>query len=315
MVRVCDINSAMGLMPLEFKDCLTDSPYFREKLHAHEKELDQTNSSIKALIKEVKELIQAARNLSRAKRSLSNNLKRFKFEIIGNSQTDDEILIGGSLKEFAKIIDMVEDERERMLDRSYEQIIGPLENFRKEAIGGAKEGRKKFEKQTQKFCQSQERYLNLSTKKDDQVLQEADASVEMEQRYFVHASLDYVFLLQEVQERKKFEFVETLLSYMYGWLTFYHQGHEVFNDCNPYMRDLQVRVQRTRENFGATREESVTLKNKMLEVRKTKSMDPGNMDKMYTRQGYLFVMEKKKLLEPHGQNITASIRRKIECLR
>ncbi|XP_047498840.1 rho GTPase-activating protein 26-like isoform X1 [Penaeus chinensis] len=282
----------MGLMPLEFKDCLTDSPYFREKLHTHEKELDQTNASIKALIKEVKDLIQAARNLSKAKRNLSNNLQRFKFECIGNSQTDDEIVIGGSLREFAKIIDMVEDERERMLDRSYEQIIGPLENFRKEAIGGAKEGRKKFEKQTQKFCQSQERYLNLSTKKDDQVLQEADASVEMEQRHFVHASLDYVFLLQEVQERKKFEFVETLLSYMYGWLTFYHQGHEVFNDCSPYMRDLQVRVQRTRENFLATRQESVSLKNKMLEVRKTKSMDPGNMDKMYTRQGYLFLMEK-----------------------
>ncbi|XP_027217603.1 rho GTPase-activating protein 26 isoform X9 [Penaeus vannamei] len=231
-------------------------------------------------------------NLSKAKRNLSNNLQRFKFECIGNSQTEDEIVIGGSLREFAQIIDMVEDERERMLDRSYEQIIGPLENFRKEAIGGAKEGRKKFEKQTQKFCQSQERYLNLSTKKDDQVLQEADASVEMEQRHFVHASLDYVFLLQEVQERKKFEFVETLLSYMYSWLTFYHQGHEVFNDCSPYMRNLQVRVQRTRENFLATRQESVSLKNKMLEVRKTKSMDPGNMDKMYTRQGYLFLMEK-----------------------
>ncbi|XP_069957007.1 rho GTPase-activating protein 26 isoform X14 [Cherax quadricarinatus] len=283
----------MGLMPLEFKDCLNDSPYFREKLHAHEKELDQTNSSIKALIKEVKDLYHAARNLSRAKRNLSHNLQRFKFECIGNSQTDDEIVIGGSLREFAKIIDMVEDERERMLERSYEQIIQPLESFRKEAIGGAKEGRKKFEKQTQKFCQSQERYLNLSTKKDGQVLQEADASVEMEQRHFVHASLDYVFLLQEVQERKKFEFVETLLSYMYGWLTFYHQGHEVFNDCSPYMRDLQVRVQRTRENFEATRQESVQLKNKMLEVRKTKSMDPGNMDKMYTRQGYLFLMEKK----------------------
>ncbi|XP_071547865.1 rho GTPase-activating protein 26 isoform X4 [Panulirus ornatus] len=283
----------MGLQPLEFKECLTDSPYFREKLHAHEKELDQTNTAIKSLIKEVKDLYQAARNLSRAKRNLSNNLQRFKFECIGNSQTDDEIVIGGSLREFSKIIDMVEDERERMLERSFEQIIRPLESFRKEAIGGAKDGRKKFEKQTQKFCQSQERYLNLSIKKDGQVLQEADASVEMEQRHFVHASLDYVFLLQEVQERKKFEFVETLLSYMYGWLTFYHQGHEVFNDCNPYMRDLQVRVQKTRENFEATRQESVQLKNKMLEVRKTKSMDPGNMDKMYTRQGYLFLMEKK----------------------
>lgn len=62
------------------------------------------------------------------------------------------------------------------LERSYEQIIQPLESFRKEAIGGAKEGRKKFEKQTQKFCQSQERYLNLSTKKDGQVLQEVSTT-------------------------------------------------------------------------------------------------------------------------------------------
>ncbi|KAF2349282.1 Pleckstrin domain, partial [Trinorchestia longiramus] len=227
--------------------------------------------------------------LSRAQRKLSSSLSAFQFECIGCFQTDDEVVIGSSLKEFAKIVDMVEDERERMLDRSYDQIIAPLENFRKEAIGGAKEGRKKFEKQTVKFYQNQEKYLNLSTKKDGQILQEADASVEMEQRFFAQASLEYAFLLQEVQERKKFEFVETLLSYMYSWLTFYHQGHEVFNDCSPYLKDLQVRLQRTRENFMSTRQEAVQLKNKMLE----KNSDSGSMDKMYTRQGYLFLMEKK----------------------
>ena len=32
----------------------------------------------------------------------------------------------------------------------------------------------------------------------------------MEQRYFVQASLEYVLKLQEVHERKKFEFVETV---------------------------------------------------------------------------------------------------------
>ena len=52
----------MTLMPLEFKDCLTDSPYFREKLQAHEKELDRTSQAIKSLIKELKELIHAARS-------------------------------------------------------------------------------------------------------------------------------------------------------------------------------------------------------------------------------------------------------------
>ncbi|KAG7171020.1 Rho GTPase-activating protein 10-like [Homarus americanus] len=139
------------------------------------------------------------------------------------------------------------------------------------------------------------------------LFQQADASVEMEQRHFVHASLDYVFLLQEVQERKKFEFVETLLSYMYGWLTFYHQGHEVFNDCNPYMRDLQVRVQRVSLLPRVLYYVSSVAENSLRLSRSScfcddddddgdddkKSMDPGNMDKMYTRQGYLFLMEKK----------------------
>lgn len=36
----------MGLLPLEFTDCLTDSPYFRENLHAHEGELDRTNQMV-----------------------------------------------------------------------------------------------------------------------------------------------------------------------------------------------------------------------------------------------------------------------------
>ena len=105
----------------------------------------------------------------------------------------------------------------------------------------------------------------------------------MEQRHFCQASLEYVLQLQEVHERKKFEFVETviliprsihidsslrllylwcfiyfpyhfflsilfsviqLLGFMYGWLTFYHQGYEVAKEFRPYMTDLQVRLQK-----------------------------------------------------------------------
>ena len=51
----------MGLLPLEFTDCLTDSPYFRESLHSHEKELERTSNNIKELVKEVKNLLQAAK--------------------------------------------------------------------------------------------------------------------------------------------------------------------------------------------------------------------------------------------------------------
>lgn len=51
-----------GLPPLEFTDCVTDSPYFRDNLHAHEKELENTNQQIKGLIKELKDLLNAAKS-------------------------------------------------------------------------------------------------------------------------------------------------------------------------------------------------------------------------------------------------------------
>jgi len=277
----------MGLQPLEFSECLTDSPYFRENLHAHEKELERTSKAIKGLIGEVKDLLNAAKNLSKAQRNFSNTLIDFRFDCIGVEQTDDEITIGNALKEFGRLIALIEDERDRMLDRAFDQIIHPLENFRKEQIGGAKEGKKKFDRQTTKFCQSLEKYLNLKTKNSDGILQDADAALEMEKRHFYQASMQYVLLLQEVQERKKFEFVETLLGFMYGWFTFYHQGHDVSTEFKPYMTELQMKLQKCRENFATTHEKAETLMNKMLEVRGTfKPHEHAPPFRRCTKEGY-----------------------------
>lgn len=49
------------LPPLEFTECLSDSPYFRENLHKHERELEKTNQHIKRIIKEIKDLLAAAK--------------------------------------------------------------------------------------------------------------------------------------------------------------------------------------------------------------------------------------------------------------
>lgn len=55
------------------------------------------------------------------------------------------------------------------LDRAHDQIVVPLEGFRKDAIGGVKEKKKQHDKRTAKFCQAQEKILNLSSKKPDSV--------------------------------------------------------------------------------------------------------------------------------------------------
>jgi len=55
-------NIRRGLEPLEFEECIVDSPDFRENLNRHEKELDHTSHQIKRIIKEVKDLMSAAKS-------------------------------------------------------------------------------------------------------------------------------------------------------------------------------------------------------------------------------------------------------------
>lgn len=283
----------MGLEPLEFSECLTDSPFFRDKLHIHEKELERTSKAIKQLINECKELVSAAAQLSKAQRTFAKTLTNFQFECIENQKTDDEVIIEKSFAEFGKMLSSVEDARERMLLRANKAVIELLEKFRKEQIGEAKEGKRKFEKQTSKFYQSQERYLNLRQNKASELqLQESDAALHMERRHFFQESMKYVLLLQEVQERKKFEFVEILLQFMLGWGTFYHEGYEVAEDFNPFMSGLSHQLQKCRCNFDVLQEEAKTLMNKMLE----KPQDSATtLARTVTKEGYLFVMEKKAL--------------------
>ncbi|XP_035825315.1 rho GTPase-activating protein 26 isoform X4 [Aplysia californica] len=292
----------MGLKPLEFADCLTDSPYFRTKLAEHERELERTSKFIKTLVHHGRDVYNAAKQFSKAQKAFAKDLMDFKFECIGDQLTDDENFISQSLCEFGKFIERIEEHRDILVSAAEDQFVKPLENFRKENIGAAKEEKKNFDKQTAKFCQSQERYLNMKTKINDSTLQEADTQVEFEKKAFYTSSMKYVLKLQEVQDKKKFEFVEILLSYMLGWLTFYHQGYVDLEDFRNYDHELRQLLQKTRENFECTRDEAQILMSKMLNENKGllhaaqwKPLDQSGTLKGFARQGYLYLMEKKAL--------------------
>ncbi|XP_028168876.1 rho GTPase-activating protein 26-like [Ostrinia furnacalis] len=105
----------VGLQPLEFTECLADSPQFRENLQRHEKELERTSQQIKRLIKEVKDVVQAAKRLGAAQLALAASMEQFEFACIGASMTEDERVISRSLHHFAHLIRTIEDERDRMV--------------------------------------------------------------------------------------------------------------------------------------------------------------------------------------------------------
>ncbi len=51
-------------------------------------------------------------------------------------------------------------------------------------------------------------------------ISQADANLQMQTKKFREETLEYVFLLQQVQERKKFDFVETVNVTLNFYLSF-----------------------------------------------------------------------------------------------
>uniref|UniRef100_A0A8C8HY62 Rho GTPase-activating protein 26 n=1 Tax=Oncorhynchus tshawytscha TaxID=74940 RepID=A0A8C8HY62_ONCTS len=278
----------MGLPALEFSDCYLDSPQFRDRLKSHELELDKTNKFIKELIKDGKALIQALKNLSTAKRKFAESLNEFKFQCIGDAETDDEICIGESCVISCVMTDLCISAQ---IENANDVLIMPLERFRKEQISAAKEAKKKYDKETEKYCAVLEKHLSLSAKKKEAHLHEADSQVDHVRQHFYEVSLEYVFKVQEVQERKMFDFVEPLLAFLQGLFTYYHHGYELAKDFNHFKTDLTISIQNTRNRFESTRSEVECLMRKMKEnPHEHKSISHDTME------GYLFVQEKRSFV-------------------
>ncbi|KTG47566.1 hypothetical protein cypCar_00003567 [Cyprinus carpio] len=243
----------MGHPPLEFSDCYSDSPDFRERLKCYENELEKTNKFLKDVIKDGNNVINAIKEYSLGVQKFSQTLQSFQFDFIGDTLTDDEMNIAESFREFAGLLQDVEEGRMMLVQNACDLLIKPLEKFRKEQIGFTKERRKKFEKESEKYYSQLDKHMNLSSKKKETQLHEADELLDKEHQAFYESSVEYVYQIQQVQDRKKFDVVEP-----------------------------------TRNHFESTREEMEELMKRM----KGSAQICIRHSQQATMEGYLYVQEK-----------------------
>uniref|UniRef100_A0A3Q4HQ48 Oligophrenin 1 n=1 Tax=Neolamprologus brichardi TaxID=32507 RepID=A0A3Q4HQ48_NEOBR len=229
--------------PLEFSDCYLDSPDFRETLKCYELELERTNKFLKEVIKDGNSVITAIKGYSLAVQKFSQTLSVFQFDFIGDSLTDDEINIAQSFQEFAGLLQEVEHDRMMLVQNASDLLIKPLEKFRKEQIGVTKEKKKKFDKESEKYYSQLDKHLNLSAKKRETQLQEADELLDKERANFYESSVEYVYQIHQVQDRKKFDVVEPVLAFLHSILTLNNLTVEMTQDFMPYKQELQLSLQ------------------------------------------------------------------------
>ncbi|XP_059912508.1 oligophrenin-1-like [Gadus macrocephalus] len=274
----------MGHPPLEFSECYLDSPEFRETLKCYELELDRTSRFLKDVIKDGNSVINAIKGYSLAVQKFSQTLGVFQFDFIGDSLTDDEMNIAQSFQEFAGLLQEIEDDRMMLVQNAFDLLIKPLEKFRKDQIGVTKDKRKKFEKESEKYYSQLEKHLALSVKKKESLLQEADDVLDKERATFYESSVEYVYQVHQVQDRKKFDVVEPVLAFLHSILTLNNLTVEMTQDFTPYKQELQLSLQNTRNHYESTREVMEDLMKRMK--------NPSFICQSHTMQGYLYCHEK-----------------------
>uniref|UniRef100_A0A7N6AZN9 Oligophrenin 1 n=1 Tax=Anabas testudineus TaxID=64144 RepID=A0A7N6AZN9_ANATE len=277
----------MGHPPLEFSDCYLDSPEFRDTLKSYEVELERTSKFLKEVIKDGNSVISAIRGYSLAVQKFSQTLCLFQFDSIGDFLTDDEINIAQSFQEFAVLLQEVEHDRMMVVQNASDLLIKPLEKFRKEQIGLTKEKKKKFEKESEKYYSQLDKHLSISAKKKESQLQEADELLDKERINFYESSVEYVYQIHQVQDRKKFDVVEPVLAFLHSILTLNNLTVEMTQDFMPYKQELQLSLQNTRNHYESTREEMEELMKRMKH--------PSQICKMHSflpMEGYLLCQEK-----------------------
>lgn len=218
---------------IDLDECIRDSPKFREALEENEESIDQLEIKLEKLVKLCTHMVETGKSHVTAKSAFINGI----WDLVGYFK--DNAPIVQSLNRFIQILTDVLKYQSILLEHAQKSIVKNLSNFIKNDIRQSKETRRHFEKISDDldnalFRNSQVQRTKVSECEDAHNVLIATRSC------FQHLALDYVHQLSCLQSKKRHEVLQTLLSLMGAYSTYFHQGSDLFEDSEPFLKQLAV---------------------------------------------------------------------------
>ncbi|KAH9513496.1 Arf-GAP with coiled-coil, ANK repeat and PH domain-containing protein 2 [Bulinus truncatus] len=222
---------------VDFKECLKDSPKFRASLEDAENDIEALEVRLDRLVKQCTAMIEAGKMFSNASSGFVVGVRDLA------SYFNDDSLVSTSLSRFAHAMSEMLKYFNILMDQAHRSICKNLNNFIRIDIKKVKETKKLFEKISDDMDAAFTRN-SQAPKTKPQECEEAHNTLTAMRSCFAHTSLDYVFQVNVLNSKKRFDILDTMLSFMHAQNTFFHQGHDLFRDLeNTYMKDIAGQVE------------------------------------------------------------------------
>ncbi|XP_031844365.1 centaurin beta 1A isoform X1 [Nomia melanderi] len=234
---------------IEFEECLRDTPKFRSCIEDVETNVDLLEQKLDKVLKNCSQMIDTGKVFIGQQSQFANSL----WELSLYFNDDSEIM--AFLNKLIHALQEMNKFHTILLDQASRTVIKDLNSFIKSDIKRVKESRHYFEKISAD--------LDIALNKNSQVPKTRPAEYEETSNIlsatrscFRHTALDYIHSLTMIQARKRHEILGTLLNYMNACITYYHQGSDLAQDLDPFLKDLG-------ENLIKMRTDSVKLEKEM----------------------------------------------------
>lgn len=216
---------------MNLDECIRDSPKFREALEENEENIDQLESKLDRLVRLCSTMVETGKSHVAAQSGFINGI----WDLVGYFK--DDVSIVNSLNRFIQILTDVLKYQSILLEQAQRSVIKNLNNFIKNDIRQSKETRRHFEKMSDDLDNALFRNSAVPRSKPAEC-EDAHNVLIATRSCFQHLALDYVHQLSCLQSKKRHEVLQTLLSLMSAYSTYYHQGYDLFEDSEPFLKQL-----------------------------------------------------------------------------
>uniref|UniRef100_A0A8C6A5B0 Arf-GAP with coiled-coil, ANK repeat and PH domain-containing protein n=1 Tax=Marmota marmota marmota TaxID=9994 RepID=A0A8C6A5B0_MARMA len=128
-----------------------------------------------------------------------------------------------------------------LFDQAQRSVRQQLHNFVKEDVRKFKETKKQFDKVREDMELSLVRNAQAPRHRPHEV-EEATGALTLTRKCFRHLALDYVLQINVLQAKKKFEILDSMLSFMHAQHSFFQQGYSLLHQLDPYMKKLAAEL-------------------------------------------------------------------------
>uniref|UniRef100_A0A8C5EA59 Arf-GAP with coiled-coil, ANK repeat and PH domain-containing protein n=1 Tax=Gouania willdenowi TaxID=441366 RepID=A0A8C5EA59_GOUWI len=128
-----------------------------------------------------------------------------------------------------------------LFDQAQRSVKQQLHNFVKEDVRKFKETKKHFDRVREDLEIAQVKNAQAQRNKPHEV-EEATCTLSITRKCFRHLALDYVLQTNVLQAKKKFEILDSMLSFMHAQYSLFQQGYNLLDEIDPYMKKLAAEL-------------------------------------------------------------------------